>query len=51
LGHQEIKKFAEDGLEEIYAFKTYLTIVQNNRERIVLQKDFNQTKIRVARWT
>ena len=51
LGHHEIKKFAEDGLEEIYAFKTYLTIVQNNRERIVLQKDFNQTNIRVARWT
>ncbi len=50
LEHQEIKKFAEDNLSDTYAFKTYLSIVQNNRENIVLDKKFNNSNIKVAKW-
>ena len=50
LQHQEIEKFKEDNLDKTYAFKTYLTIVQNNRENIILEKDFNNSNIRIAKW-
>lgn len=50
LNHQEIEKFKEDELDKTYAFKTYLTIVQNNREKISLQTNFNNSNIRVAKW-
>lgn len=50
LQHPEIEKFKEDNLEKSSAFKTYLTIIQNNREHIDLETKFNNSNIRVAKW-
>jgi len=50
LEHPEIKKFAEDDIYSSFAFKTYLTIVQNYRENIVLDTQFNNNNIRIAKW-
>lgn len=50
LQHPEIEKFKEDGLDRSYAFKTYLTIIQNNRESITLEEKYNNSNIRIARW-
>lgn len=50
LKHKEIEKFKEDGLDVSYAFKTYLTIVQNYRDEIVLDAAYNNSNIRVAKW-
>lgn len=48
--HDEIKKFNEENLCKSHAFKTYLTIVQNNRENIILETHYNSNNIRIARW-
>lgn len=50
LKHSEIQKFKEEGLERSFAFKTYLTIVQENRQNITLTNDYNNN-IKVAQWT
>jgi hypothetical protein len=50
LGHPELHKFKEDDLDKSFAFKTYLTIVQNNRENILFESDFNNSNIRIAKW-
>ena len=48
LEHPEIRKFTED--QTIYAFKAYLTIVQNNRKNITLERDYNNNNIRITKW-
>lgn len=50
LVHPEIEKFKVDGLHRSYAFKTYLTVVQDNRVHVVLEKNFNENKVRIAKW-
>ncbi|WP_294966698.1 hypothetical protein [Sulfurimonas sp.] len=51
LGHAELDKFKEDKLDKSYAFKVYLTVVQNNRENIVLMDEkYNNNNIKVAKW-
>lgn len=48
--HDEIKKFNEKDLCKSHAFKTYLTIVQNNRAHITLKTHYNSSNIRIAKW-
>jgi len=50
LNHKEIQKFQEDNLIQTYAFKTYLTVIQNNRENTTLETNYNQNNIRVVKW-
>jgi len=50
LKHKEIIKFKEDGTDKNYAFKTYLTVVQDERNNIVFNKNFNNKQIRIAKW-
>lgn len=50
LKHQEIQKFKDDQLDTSYAFKTYLTIMQESRENIIFEDDFNKNHIRIAKW-
>lgn len=49
LSHEEIQKFKPENKEKIFAFKVYLTIVQNFRENIVLESKFEKN-IKVAKW-
>jgi hypothetical protein len=49
LSHPEIKKFQPQNQEKIFAFKVYLTIVQNFRENIRLQSKY-ASNIKVAQW-
>jgi len=51
LQHSEIEKFKDEQLDKSYAFKAYLTVVQNYRENILLDtNEFNSNKIKVAKW-
>lgn len=49
LSHNEIKKFQEEKQDRIFAFKVYLTIVQNYRDNIHLESDYKNS-IKVAKW-
>ena len=49
LSHNEIQKFKAENQEKIFAFKTYLTIIQNYRENITLES-FYENNIKVAKW-
>ena len=49
LSHNEIQKFKSENQEKIFAFKTYLTIIQNYRENITLES-FYENNIKVAKW-
>ena len=48
LEHNEIQKF--DQQQNIFAFKTYLTIIQNHREKIDVSANYNQYDIRIVQW-
>lgn len=48
LQHPEIQKFPKD--QTLYAFKAYLTIIQNHRENIALKRDYNSNNIRITQW-
>ena len=50
LHHSEIEKFKEDETDKVFAFKIYLTIIQDNRKNIVLENKYNESNIRIARW-
>ena len=50
LAHSEILKFEDKQLKISYAFKTYLTIIQNNRKNISLNQDYNNSNIRIVKW-
>ena len=50
LNHPEITKFKEDDKDRAFAFKVYLTLIQDNRDSIVLADKYNENKIRIARW-
>lgn len=50
LRHPELHKFKEDDLDRSFAFKTYLTIVQNNRASILFETNFNDNNVRIAKW-
>ena len=51
LFHPEIEKFKEEELDKSYAFKTYLTVIQDYRDNVVLtEEEFNSDKIKVAKW-
>ena len=51
LHHPEMEKFKVDQLDKSYAFKTYLTVIQDYRDNIVLEEnEFNSNKIKVAKW-
>lgn len=49
FAHSEIKKFEEEKKDRIFAFKSYLTIVQNYRNNIQLESDY-KNNIKVAKW-
>ncbi len=49
LSHSEIEKFKPENQEKIFAFKAYLTIVQNYRENIALEPNYSNN-IKVAKW-
>ncbi|KIM06656.1 MAG: hypothetical protein KU38_12495 [Sulfurovum sp. FS08-3] len=49
LSHDEIQKFKPENQEKIYAFKTYLTIVQNYRDNVVLESNY-LNNVKVAKW-
>jgi len=49
LAHSEIQKFKPENQEKIFAFKAYLTIVQNFRDNVVLQSNYSNN-IKVAKW-
>ena len=49
LAHKEISKFKDEGDERIYAFKAYLTIIQDYREKITLKEEY-MSNIKVAQW-
>jgi len=50
LKHAEIEKFKEENEERVFAFKAYLTIVQDFRENIILEENYTNN-IKVAQWT
>jgi hypothetical protein len=50
LNHSEIDKFKSDNLEIIMAFKTFMTIVQEGREKIIISDKYNIHKIKEVRW-
>ena len=49
LSHDEIQKFKAENQEKIFAFKTYLTIIQNYRENIIIESSY-ENNIKVAKW-
>lgn len=50
LHHPEIEKFKEDETDKAFAFKTYLTIIQDYRNNVKLENKYNENKIRIAKW-
>lgn len=49
LSHSEIQKFQPEQQERVFAFKTYLTIIQNYRDNIILESNYSNN-IKVAKW-
>jgi len=49
LSHPQIKKFEPEKEEKIFAFKVYLTLVQNFKENVKLQSTYSNN-IKVAQW-
>lgn len=49
LTHSEIQKFKPENQEKMFAFKTYLTIVQNYRDNVELESSYTNN-IKVAKW-
>lgn len=49
LTHPEIEKFKPEQQEKIFAFKAYLTIVQNYRDNIAFESTYSNN-VKVARW-
>jgi chemotaxis regulatin CheY-phosphate phosphatase CheZ len=50
LAHNEIEKFKIDNLDLTMAFKTFMTIVQEGRENIILSENYNTYRIKEIKW-